>query len=312
MPNAPRQADPHAAPEAEAKQKDAAGEPSGTPGAKAKKLAARFTERQSKDMVFYLSMSIIFVELLIMLAALCYGIVTAKPPVGGGAPQFNFPWLTCFIALLVAPAALLLMVHLTGVGLFRSLHGHEDDQAWQEKLPERIRRVYSLIQGAPVVVLLLGVILLGALLFFVDGALGILMRLAQTIENYLPWIIGGAAGAVCVCVTAARWFDYRSKRVAEEYAFRREVLEKTGVIIVDKGGIPLPPGDDRQYALPAAHTEDPEQAGEVQVVDVTPEPEAPPETNGADSAQRTGKLVNPPKWTMRRSRVPKTPSQRTG
>ena len=249
-----------------------ASDPQAAPSAaaKAKKLAARFTERQGRDMVFYLSMAIIFVELLITLVALCYGIVTARPPVGGGVPQFNFPWLTYFIALAVAPAALLLMVHLTGVGLFRSLRGHEDDDAWQEKLPDRIRRVYSLIQGAPVVVLLLGVILLGVLLFFVDGALGILMRMAQTIEQYLPWIIGGIAAIACVGVTARHWFGYRSRRIAEEYAFRREVLEKTGVIIVDKGSMSLPPGDDRQYALPSAE----EEAPDVQVVDITPPPPA--------------------------------------
>jgi hypothetical protein len=155
------------------------------------------------------------------------------------------------------------------VGLLRSLRGHEDDEAWQEKLPDRIRRVYSLIQGAPVVVLLLGVILLGALLFFVDGALGILMRLAQTIEHYLPWIIGGAAGIACVGIAARHWFGYCSKKIAEEYAFRREVLEKTGVIIVDRGSMPLPPGDNRQYTLPTAQDEALPQAEEFQIVDIT-------------------------------------------
>jgi hypothetical protein len=220
---------------------------------------------------------------LIALAALCYGIVTARPTVDGGPPQFNFPWLSYFIAAGVAPATLLLMVHLTGVGLFRSLRGHEDDERWQEKLPERIRRVYSLIQGAPVVVLLLGVILLGALLFFVDGALGILMRMAQSIEHYLPWIIGSIAGIVCVGVTAGRWFDHRSKRIAEEYAFRREVLEKTGVIIVDKGSMPLPPGEDRQYALPVSPTEAPPPDGDVRVVDITPETDIASPTRGNPS-----------------------------
>jgi len=265
-------ADPHAAPEPGCKEEVSSSKVSGFTTDKTKKLAARFTERQSRDLLFYLSMAIIFVELLITLVALCYGIVTATPPAGGGVPQFNFPWLTYFIALAVAPAALLLMVHLTGVGLFRSLRGHDADEAWQEKLPDRIRRVYSLIQGAPLVVLLLGVILLGALLFFVDGALSILMRMAHAIERYLPWIIGGMAVIASVGVTAKYWFGYRSKRIAEEYAFRRDVLEKTGVIIVDKGSMPLPPGDDRQYALPAAQEEIP--AGDVQVLDITPEPPA--------------------------------------
>lgn len=243
---------------------------------KKRRLTESFAARQGKDMVFYLSMAVIFVELLITLVALCYGIVTAKTPPGGGIPQFNFPWVVYFISLVVAPAALLLMVHLTGVGLFRSLAGPEEDEAWQKKLPERIRRVYSLIQGAPIVVLLLGVILLGALIFFVDGALGILMRLAQTIEHYLPWILGSIAVIACAGVIARAWFGYRSRRVAEEYAFRREVLEKTGVIIVDKGSMALPPGDT--LALPGGAREALPPSDDIQVVDITPPaPDAGPE-----------------------------------
>ena len=267
-----QQADPHnSPPEAEAKREKAASEASASTAAKAKKLVARFTESQSKDMVFYLSMAVIFLECLITLAALCYGIVTARQPVNGGMPQFNFPWVTYFIALGLAPAVLLLMVHLTGVGLLRSLRGHEDDEAWQEKLPDRIRRVYALIQGAPVVVLLLGVILLGMLLFFVDGALSILMRMAQSIEQYLPWIISGIAGIICVGIAARYWFACRNRSIAEEYAFRREVLEKTGVIIVDKGSMPLNPGDNQQYALPTAKEDAPHPAEHVQVIDITSE-----------------------------------------
>lgn len=255
------------APDAGASAPDQAKADSG----RAKKLAARFTERQSKDLAFYLAMAVIFVELLITLVALCYGIVTARTPAGGGMPQFNFPWIAYLVALVTAPAVLLLMVHLTGVGLFRTLRGHEEDDAWQEKLPERLRRAYALIQGAPVVVLLLGVILLGALLFFVDGALGMLLRVGQSIEQYLPWILGGTALIACVSVIARAWFRHRSDAVAEEYAFRREVLEKTGVIIVDKGSIPLPPGEfTRRDALPAGAARALPEARDIQVLDILP------------------------------------------
>ena len=237
-------------------------------------------------MLFYLSMAIIFVELIITLVALCYGIVTARTPAGGGLPQFNFPWIPYFIALGVAPAILLLMVHLTGVGLFRTLRGHEEDQAWEKKLPDRMRRVYALIQGAPTVVLLLGVIVLGALLFFVDGALGMLMQMAQRLEVYLPWILASVGAIVCVGLVARYWFAYRSDRVAEEYAFRREVFEKTGVIIVDKGSIPLSPGTDGGYALPAATDtalpqgeELPEEAVVFDIDPETSDPVSDPETD---------------------------------
>ena len=291
-------------------------EKTGKMSEKAGKMATAFMEKQSKDLVFYLSMAIIFVELLITLVALCYGIVTATTPAGGGLPQFNFPWIPYLVALVVAPALLLLMVHLTGVGLFRSLRGHEEDQAWEQKLPERIRRVYTLVQGAPTVVLLLGVIILGALLFFVDGALGILMRLAQSVEVYLPWILSAIGGIVCVGLIARYWFAYRSDRLAEEYAFRREMFEKTGVIIVDRGSVPLSPGADGNYALPAAQSkalpQSKQENADAVVFDLVPDRPAPtaagasaPDLSGPDIS---GSELSNPDLAAQNSSVHELPS----
>jgi uncharacterized RDD family membrane protein YckC len=250
---------------AQGRSSGSAGNAGAETSGRAEELFSRFTERQGRELAFYLAMAIIFVELLITLVALCYGIVTAKAPPGGGMPRFNFPWIPYFISLAVGPAALLLMVHLTGVGLLRSLRGHEEDEAWREKLPERIRRAYSLVRGAPTVVLLLGVVFLGALLFFAEGALNALFRLGESIERHLPWILGAAAFVACVNVAARAWFRHRSDRIAEEYAFRREVLEKTGIVIVDKGSIPLLPGESaRPEALPPGDGED------GSLVDITP------------------------------------------
>ena len=215
----------------------------------AKDAAAFWYDRQHRDLLFYLSIAIFFLELVVGAVAFFYGVIHAEPGVNGGPPRFMFPWLAYMLAAVLVPAALLLIVHLAGVGLFRSLRGQDADEAWRQELPERLRKVYAIIQGAPTVVLLLGLLLLGVALFYFDGAMNALFRLGRTAEQYLPWIIGGVVGAWCVGYVARIWLNYRTRRLEAEFAFRREVLERTGIIIVEQGSLQLPTANEAPKAL---------------------------------------------------------------
>ena len=42
---------------------------------------------------------------------------------------------------------------------------------------------------------------------------------------------------------------YRHHRMQQEYEYRREVLERTGIVLVDKGCIPLPQNEMQRLAL---------------------------------------------------------------
>lgn len=206
-----------------------------------RQTVAFWNDRQHRDLLFYLSVAIFFLELVVGVVAFLYGVIHATPAPDGGPPRFQFPWLAYILAAVVTPTALLLLVHLAGVGLFRSLRGQEQDDVWRQDLPQRLRKVFAIIQGAPTVVLLVGIMLLGAALFYIDGAMNALFQLGSTAEKYLPWIIGGVVAAWCVGYVARTWLNYRTKRMEAEFEFRREVLERTGVIIVDHGSMQLPP-----------------------------------------------------------------------
>ena len=124
-----------------------------------------------------------------------------------------------------------------------------------------MQRIYRVIKGAPVVVVLLGIVLLGAALMTLDGARAALTGLAASLEPYIPHIAIGIAITLCVFILAAVWLSYRTRRLMAEYAFRREILEKTGVIIVDKGSTPLPPGGTGPMPYAIASSEDLESMG---------------------------------------------------
>ncbi len=218
------------------------------------RMADILQDKQHKELLFYLSIAIFFLELIVGGVAFFYGIIHAIPGENGGPPQFQFPWLTYGIAAIVAPAALLLIVHMAGVGLFRSMQkkSPEEEEAWRENLPHRLQKVYTIIQGAPTIVLFLGVILLGVALFYVDGAIGIVMSMGRALAPYWPWILGGGLGAICFIYTGKAYFAYRTKRMEQEYAFRREVFERTGQILVDRGTVQLPLAYDVSQAEPMA------------------------------------------------------------
>ena len=211
-----------------------------------------------KDALIYLMVAIFFVELVVGGVSFFYGVMHAAPEVPGGPPLARFPWLGWAVAAVLAPVGLMLIVHLSGTWVSRYL-GREDNMraeaqagaksADDEQVPERLRRFYAIIRNAPTVVLLLGIMLLGAGLFFVDGAFSALMRLGSALTEYIPWIAGSLAALIAVCYLVHRWFMYRHHRMQQEYEYRREVLERTGIVLVDKGCIPLPQNEMQRLAL---------------------------------------------------------------
>lgn len=211
-----------------------------------------------KDALIYLMVAIFFVELIVGGISFFYGVMHAAPDVPGGPPLARFPWLGWAVAAVLAPVGLMLIVHLSGTWVSRYL-GREDSlqdgqanagpSADDEQVPERLRRFYAIIRNAPTVVLLLGIMLLGAGLFFVDGAFSAIIRLGGALTDYIPWIAGSLAAMIAVCYLVHRWFVYRHHRMQQEYEYRREVLERTGIVLVDKGCIPLPQNEMQRLAL---------------------------------------------------------------
>ncbi len=240
-----------------------------------------------KDALIYLMVAIFMVELIVGGVSFFYGLMHAAPETPGGPPLARFPWLGWAAAAVLAPVGLMLIVHLAGAWVSHMLgrergaspagEGGGATAADAEQVPERLRRFYAIIRNAPTVVLLLGILLLGAGLFFVDGAFSALMRLGGTLTPYIPWLAGSVAAMIAVCYLVHRWFVYRHHRLQEEYAYRREVLERTGIVLVDRSCMPLPQAGE-QSPLPGV------QAVAARALPVAGGGASAPETGGMPSA----------------------------
>lgn len=207
------------------------------------------SEKQRGELWLYIAISIAAVEILIAVGSVIYGFMAANA--AGNRQMFAFPWLYWAAMAISVPGLILLLVHFADVGLFRPPSGAESEQEWQHHLPQRLQRLYRIVKGAPAAMVLLCLVLLGAALMTLDGAFTMLMDFASALKPYIPHITGGLTAVLIIVVLAVVWLNFRTRKLIAEYQFRREVLEKTGVIILDKDSAALPPGgvSDVPYQL---------------------------------------------------------------
>lgn len=185
----------------------------------------RQSDKQRRELWMYLAVSIIAIELFLFVAALFFAFIAS-----GNGP-LKFPWLSWAALSVGIPAVLLVAVHLA-VGLFTG--SSQQDEEWQRHLPERLQKTYTFIKRAPAVVLLLGLIAIGAALFTLDGALQLLENFLVLFKPYILHILIGVGIVIVLLGMGAFWFNYRTRKLYAEYEYRKTVFEKTGLIIVDK------------------------------------------------------------------------------
>ena len=224
--------------------------------------ASHWAESRHKDVIIYLLVAIFLLELAVGGASAIYGIMHAEPVEPGGPPLPRFPWLGWGLAALLLPVGLLLILHLSGLLVARTLErpaggespaeGQSAGQAAATSLPPHVERFYSMVRHAPTVVILLSLLFFGGLLLFVDGLVDTLGRLGGALLIYLPWIVGGLVIFLTVCYVTRQFFLYRHHQMEREYAFRQAVLERTGIILLPDGKTPLEVPPSALNALPAA------------------------------------------------------------
>lgn len=208
---------------------DAKKVPGGTLGS----LGLSLSDREKKNLMTFLSIGVILVEFAVTVAAVCYGIIKShKLP--DGTIEFQFPWIPYSVALILAPVAIMLVVNIIGMGFGRFFKGEPTmDEEHMRYMPERLRRLIALSRGLPSIILLGGMVLVGGALYYLDAVIQAILRIGDHVEVIAPWVMLGLVAAWCLSYLVRMWFLYKTRRMQEEFAFRREVLERTGIVIVD-------------------------------------------------------------------------------
>lgn len=191
------------------------------------------TDKEKKSFLVSLSIGLILVELCVTVVAILYGVTNVERLEQGGI-NYIFPWVGYIISLFVAPIAVMFLAQMVGFCFSRLMGGEPDESTLHEHLPARLRRLLMMFKGLPTLILLGGMLFLGAVLFKLDA---IMIALAGLGELAIKVALGVGI-AVCVVWLVSyfvrMYFMYKTNTMQEEFAFRREVLERTGIAIIDK------------------------------------------------------------------------------
>lgn len=215
----------------------------------------QFTEKEQKTLFLYLVIGIVLMELAVTVGAIIISITNAQPS-SSGVPHFQFPWIGYLVAVVMVPVLAMLLVNLVSLGFSRGARGGEDVNL--EGVPQRMQTFYALVRGAPTVILFAGFVLMCAAIYYLDGVMSLLLKLGENFHLVAIWVVGGFAVAWMVSYVVRAWMHYKTKQMEAEYAFRHEVLERTGMVILDTKHAPttelrmLPPAPRRPARSPAS------------------------------------------------------------
>ena len=190
----------------------------------------QFTEKEQKTLFLYLVIGIVLMELAVTVGAIIISITNAQPS-SSGVPHFQFPWIGYLVAVVMVPVLAMLLVNLVSLGFSRGARGGEDVNL--EGVPQRMQTFYALVRGAPTVILFAGFVLMCAAIYYLDGVMSLLLKLGENFHLVAIWVVGGFAVAWMVSYVVRAWMHYKTKQMEAEYAFRHEVLERTGMVILD-------------------------------------------------------------------------------
>ena len=237
------------------------------------RLGRAWFEERNRDIVVYYLIAVFCLELIVGAIAFFYGVTQAVPVEPGGPKMAKFPWVGWLVAAILSPVGLLLLLHLSGQFFSRALNGGDPQPGsggaggQGEEVPKQFQRFYAIVRHAPTIVILLTLIAMGCAVLFIDSAMQMAMAVGAALKPYILWILFGVVAFFIICYLGRLFFLARHRRMEQEYAYRREVLEKTGIVLVSKGSIPLNRGieplqavDGGGYALPPGPAYTPEEA----------------------------------------------------
>uniref|UniRef100_B8DJM5 Uncharacterized protein n=1 Tax=Nitratidesulfovibrio vulgaris (strain DSM 19637 / Miyazaki F) TaxID=883 RepID=B8DJM5_NITV9 len=239
-------------------------------------------DQERKYVLAYIVIGIVLVEFLVAIVAIWQGVANVQS-MPDGTVRFRFPWGGYLVSVAAAPVVVLLVLQVIALGYTRLIKGDPVlTEAQLRQLPPWLQKMLAAVNGVPTFLLLLGVTLLATVIYYFDKVLGFVIRLGESTEHLVLWVGGGVLAAWCVGYLGRMLFAYKVRRMQEEYAYRREVLERTGMIIVDQRSTlaQLPAQGDGMMPRALPGTIDVSPSGGVQATRVLPPaPDGPGDTS---------------------------------
>lgn len=156
------------------------------------------------------------------------------------ADQQAFPWKAYILASFVTPVAIAFVFGVIIFGFNKYLFNSDAEvagatEATEERRPNRFEEAMLSLRQVPFLIALLLLVLAGGMVYKLDAIVGFMTRAGEQAANYLfillLTVLGGAS--LVTLVWMALSYRLRCKRLDYLHRYRMEVMERTGMVLLE-------------------------------------------------------------------------------
>lgn len=222
-----------------------------------KGIAALFEKNELKDL---------FIKYLILIGVIEGFIFFVSFLSQLGPENVPFPWKSYFFAAFIVPLTITFLLGVIVLGFDRYVFGHQPDDIGgslglspieQQGRAQKFHAFIFVIRQMPFLMGLLTLVVLSGVAYKLDGILAVIGHVGERTAHYglitLAVLLG--VGTILGLVWMFMSYNLRKKGMEYQYQYKKDVVEKTGLIILnndrvmDQDGTLLPHDHVAQIAL---------------------------------------------------------------
>ncbi|OEU72066.1 MAG: hypothetical protein BA874_01175 [Desulfuromonadales bacterium C00003068] len=200
-----------------------------------KGIAAMFEKEELKDL---------FIKYLILIGVIEGFIFFVSFLSQLGPENTPFPWKSYFFAAFIVPLTITFLLGVIVLGFDRYLYGHQPESSEgplglsaseQQGRVQKFHAFIYVIRQMPFLMGLLMLVVLSGVVYKLDGILAVIGHVGERTAYYL--LITLAVLLVASVVLGLVWmfmsYSLRKKSMEYQYKYKKDVVDKTGLIILE-------------------------------------------------------------------------------
>lgn len=207
-------------------------------GIKRKGVASLFDDYEIKDLFRRYVQLLIVVEVLIFLVCWVYQLGIDQVAVTGKPVDVPFPWKAYFLVSFSAPVAVTFLVGIVVVAFNSFLYGQKGGPVFKETTadgtPSKLIKAANFCFQLPflLTLLLLGIFI--GVVYNLGAIMGYLARFGEAAAKVALIGLGCILVAGTIFGVVRMVLNYKLRKKNMEYDYKREVMERLGIAILDE------------------------------------------------------------------------------
>lgn len=205
---------------------------------KRKELAALFDDYEIKDFFRRYVQLLIVVEVLIFLVCWVYQLGIDEVAATGVVVDIPFPWKMYFMVAFIAPVAVTFLAGIVVAGFNSFLYGRRAKPVFKEDSGDatsgKLAKIANFCLQLPFLFLLLLLGILVGVIYNMGDIVHFLGRFGEAATRFVLIALGCLMLAGTIFGVVRMVLNYKLRKKNMEYAYKREVMDRLGIAILDE------------------------------------------------------------------------------